>query len=101
MYPPEFEEFWLAYPRKIEKKNCYITWRRLTKKQQKEVIIAAKNYFLAMQREQREEEYIKHPKVFLNPKKEIWREHLQEPKKASDAWLAKKLKEDHEKTNCS
>jgi len=91
MYPPEFEEFWDNYPRKIEKKNCYITWKQLSKKAKKEVIIAAKNYAKAMQREQREEEYIKHPKVFLNPRKEIWREYLQEPKKASDEWLKKKL----------
>lgn len=93
MYPIEFEAFWLEYPRKVEKKNCYITWRRLTKKQQKEVILAAKNYFKAMQREQREEEYIKHAKVFVNPRKEIWKEFLQPAKSASDAWLEKKLKE--------
>jgi len=93
MYPPEFEEFWSAYPRQIEKKNCYITWKRLSKKAQKEVIIAAKNYAKAMQREQREEEYIKHAKVFLNPQKEIWKDYLESPKSASDAWLEKKLKE--------
>jgi len=93
MYPPEFEEFWLAYPRKVEKKNCYITWRRLTKKQQKEVIIAAKNYGKAMQAEGREDEYIKHAKVFINPAKEIWKDFLVSPQSASDAWLEKKLKE--------
>jgi len=93
MYPPEFEEFWLAYPRKIEKKNCYITWKRLSKKAQKEVIVAAKNYRKAMQAECREDEYIKHPKVFINPRKEIWKEFLQEPTKASDDWLRRKIKE--------
>lgn len=93
MYPIEFEAFWLNYPRKIEKKNAYLTWRRLSKKQQKEVIIAAKNYKKAMQAEGREDEYIKHPKVFINPAKEIWKDFLISPQKASDEWLAKKLKE--------
>ena len=93
MYPIEFEAFYLVYPRKIEKKNAYLTWRRLTKNQQKQVIVAAKNYAKAMQVEQREEQYIKHAKVFLNPKKEIWKDFLVSPKSASDAWLEKKLKE--------
>ena len=93
MFPPEFEEFWLAYPRKVEKKNCYITWKQLSKKAQKEVIVAAKNYRKVMQAEQREEQYIKHPKVFLNPAKEIWKDFLVSPTKASDEWLEKKLKE--------
>ena len=93
MYPPEFEAFYLAYPRKIEKKNAYLTWKRLTKKQQQEVIISAKNYARAMQSEQRELEYMKYPKSFISPTREIWKEYLEPPKKASDDWLEKKLKE--------
>jgi len=93
MYPLEFEAFWLNYPRRIEKQNAYLTWKRLTKAQQKQVIVAAKNYAKAMQTEQREEQYIKHPKVFLNPAKEIWKDFLVAPTKASDDWLEKKLKE--------
>lgn len=93
MYPPEFEAFYSAYPRKVEKKNAYLTWRRLTKKQKQQVIDCAKNYARAMQAEQREDEYIKYPKVFLNPQKEIWKEYIAMPQSASDAWLEKKLKE--------
>ena len=92
-YPTEFEKFYSAYPRKIEKQNAYLTWKRLTKKQQEQVIIAAKNYARAMQAEQRDEEYIKYPKVFLSPTKEIFKEYIAMPKSASDAWLEKKLKE--------
>lgn len=94
MYPIEFEAFYLEYPRKVEKQNAYLTWKRLTMKQKKQVIVAAKNYAKAMQAEQREEQYIKHAKVFLNPQKEIWKEYIAMPKSASDAWLAKKLKEE-------
>jgi len=61
------------------------------------VIIAAKNYSLAMQREQRDEEHIKYPKVFLNPRKEIWKDYLQEPKSSSDEWLRKKLEKAKDK----
>lgn len=93
MFPPEFEAFYLAYPRKVEKKNAYLTWKQLSKKQQKEVITAAKNYAKAMRAEDREIEYIKYPKVFLNPRKEIWKEYLKEPTRASDEWLRKKIKE--------
>lgn len=93
LYPPQFETFYFNYPRKIEKKNAYLTWKRLTIQQQNEVIVAAKNYAKAMKREQREEEYIKHPKVFVNPRKEIWKDYLLPTKSASDAWLEKKLKE--------
>ena len=92
-YPPEFEAFYSAYPRQVEKTNAWLTWRRLTMKQKQEVIVAAKNYAKAMQREQRDEQYIKHAKVFLNPRKEIWKDYLESPKSASDAWLEKKLKE--------
>ena len=95
MYPIEFEAFYLAYPRKVEKQNAYLTWKRLTKNQQKQVIVAAKNYANAMRTEQREEQYIKHPKVFLNPTKEIWKDFLVAPTKASDDWLEKKLKEEN------
>ena len=93
MYPPEFEKFWDNYPKKIEKKNCYITWKRLNKKAKEEVIIAAKNYKKAVQAECREDEYIKFPKTFLNPAKEIWKDFLVSPTKASDEWLRKKIKE--------
>ena len=93
-YPPEFEQFYSAYPRQVEKRNAYLTWKRLTNAQQKEVIDCAKNYSRAMRSEQREVQYIKHAKVFLNPQKEIWKDYLQEPKKASDEWLRKKLREE-------
>ena len=96
IYPTEFEAFYLNYPRKVEKRNAYLTWKQLTNAQQKEVIDCAKNYARAMRSEQREEQYIKHAKVFLNPQKEIWKDYLKSPQSASDAWLEKKLKEEAE-----
>lgn len=94
MYPIEFEAFYLEYPRKIEKRNCFLTWKRLSKEKQKEVIVAAKNYAKAMRAECREPEYMKYPKSFISPIREIWRDYLEPPKKASDEWLEKKLKEE-------
>lgn len=96
MYPIEFEAFYLEYPRKVEKKNAFLTWKRLTIEQKKEVIVAAKNYFKAMRAEQRELEYMKYPKSFISPTREIWKEYLSKPKSASDEWLEKKLKEGDE-----
>lgn len=94
MYPIEFEAFYLEYPRKIEKKNAFLTWKRLTIQQKKEVIVSAKNYTKAMRAECREFEYMKYPKSFISPTREIWREYLEPPTKASDDWLEKKLKEE-------
>jgi len=93
MYPIEFEAFYLEYPRKIEKQNAYLTWKRLTKRQQQEVIVSAKNYARAMRAEQRELEYMKYPKSFISPTREIWKEYLSKPESASDKWLEKKLRE--------
>lgn len=94
MYPIEFEAFYLEYPRKIEKKNAWLTWKRLTIKQKKEVIVAAKNYAKAMRAECRELEYMKYPKSFISPTREIWKDYLKEPTKGSDEWLKKKLREE-------
>ena len=95
MYPIEFEAFYLNYPRKVEKQNAYLTWKQLSKAQQQEVIVSAKNYAKAMQKEQRELEYMKYPKSFISPLREIWKEYLELPKSQSDKWLEKKLKEEN------
>lgn len=92
-YPIEFEAFYLEYPRKVEKRNAFLTWKRLSIQQKKEVIVAAKNYAQLMRSECREEQYMKYPKSFISPFREIWRDYLEPPKKASDDWLEKKLKE--------
>jgi len=79
-YPPEFEAFWNNYPKKKEKKDAYLTWKTLTKKQKEEVIIAAKHYKMETDAMETEESYIKHPKTFLNKKKEKWKDYLKPPK---------------------
>jgi len=102
-YDEEFEIFWKIYPRKIEKKDAYYTWKTLTKKQKEEAIIGAGHYAVHCEEKQKEEEYIKHPKTFLNKKKERWKDWLQ-PKvvkgiktkvqKELDDWTKKKDEED-------
>jgi len=80
IYPPEFESFWNNYPKKKEKKDAYITWKTLTKKQQEEVIIAAKHYKMETDALETQETYIKFPKTFLNKKKEKWKDYMEPPK---------------------
>jgi len=79
-YPSEFEAFWKNYPKKKEKKDAYITWQTLTKKQKEEVIIAAKHYKMETDAMETDESYIKNPKTFLNKKKEKWKDYLEPPK---------------------
>jgi hypothetical protein len=89
-YPALFEEFWSNYPRKIEKVSCWITWEKLNKIHQQEIVIASKNFAEAMKEEGREIKYIKYPKAFINPKKQIWKDYL-EPVKKEKTWLEDKL----------
>lgn len=79
-YPSEFESFWKNYPKKKEKKDAYITWKTLTKKQKEEVIIAAKHYKMETDALEIDANYIKNPKTFLNKKKEKWKDYLELPK---------------------
>lgn len=68
LYPPGFQEFWKAYPRKIGKGDAYRKYqtRRKDGFSDAELIEAAKNYALQCARRHTEKEYIKHPKTFLS-----------------------------------
>ncbi|MBA7465200.1 hypothetical protein ES707_00362 [subsurface metagenome] len=79
-YLPEFESFWKNYPKKKEKKDAYITWKTLTKKQKEQVIVAAKHYKMETDALEIDANYIKNPKTFLNKKKEKWKDYLEPPK---------------------
>lgn len=82
IYPLKYESFWKNYPRKKEKKDAFFTWKELNQEQQEEVIIAAKNYADEMEAQNEEKKFIKHPKTFLNKKKEKWKDYLKPFKKA-------------------
>ena len=68
-YTPEFEDFWQAYPRKIEKKRAFAVWKtRLREKYKAEDLInAAYNYAALCKMRGTEEAYIKHPATFIGP----------------------------------
>lgn len=81
-YGPEFEAFWDAYPRPVDKGNAYKKYqaRRNDGWSDEELLTAAKNYAARCRRLHTEQEYIKHPKTFLSdampfrdylPKKEV------------------------------
>lgn len=69
IYPPEFCEFWSAYPRPVDKSRAFKAWKARIKEgaDPASIIIAAKNYFADCQRNGTEQKYIKHPSTFLNP----------------------------------
>lgn len=67
-YTPEFDEFWNAYPRKLGKAESFKVWERVLKKGENAdfVIMCARNYATDCQNRNTEDQYIKHPKTFLN-----------------------------------
>jgi hypothetical protein len=68
-YSEDFERFWEAYPRKLEKRNAYAVW--LTRLREKfppgDLIAAAQNYGALCVREARKPTFIKHAATFLGP----------------------------------
>lgn len=67
-YTLEFEEFWAAYPRQVEKATAYKKYMARKKDgfSPEELLIAAKNYAESCRRKRTAEEYIKHPSTFLS-----------------------------------
>ena len=68
-YTPEFEEFWLVYPRPVEKLGAFRVWKaRLKDKVNPEDLLkAAKAYGAECKRDRKEQRHIKHASTFLGP----------------------------------
>ena len=66
-YPKDFEEFWAAYPRKVDKGAAYKKYRARRKDgwSAHELLTAAEGYAAQCRKKKTEKEYIKHPKTFL------------------------------------
>ena len=66
-YSKEFEMFWDAYPRKVDKGMAYKKYqaRRRDGFSAEELLEAAKNYAAQCRKKKTEKDYIKHPKTFL------------------------------------
>lgn len=67
-YTPAFEQFWSAYPRKVEKGNAYKKYRaRLNDGYSEDDLLkAARAYALECKQQRTEDKYIKHAKTFLS-----------------------------------
>lgn len=77
IYSPEFEIFWNEYPRKLGKKEAAKTFEKVVKTGEDPQIIiqCATNYKKQCDRLKTEQQYIKHPKTFLN--EERYKDYLQ------------------------
>ncbi len=77
-YSADFEAFWEAYPRKVEKKRAYKTYQTAIRKgaTSLELLLSAKNYKKQIEIECTETKYIKHASTFLGPS-ETWKEYLE------------------------
>ena len=77
VYPPEFEEFWKAYPvnakgRRRGKKSTLDKWKLIKAEDRQDVLTAARNYA------SEETEYVKDPERFL--RNDWWRDFVEPPK---------------------
>ncbi len=70
-YSEDFERFWGAYPRKVEKQRAWRCWKtRLREGFEPEMLIeAAENYAAECRRAGTDERYRKHAATFLGPDK--------------------------------
>ena len=67
IYNEHFQEFWSAYPRKVDKKKAYKCYQTRLKEgfSEEELMQAAQNYADECKKENRDSKYIKHPSTFL------------------------------------
>lgn len=72
--PPQFDEFWSIYPRKMSKADAVSAWKALLKNKESidDILKATKNY--AKECEGKETQFVKHPATFL--RKERWKDYL-------------------------
>jgi len=80
-----FEDFWKAYPRKVDKADARKVYRKIANSlsDPKGLVMAAEEYSEHCQRERTEEKYIKHAATFLRD--ERWVEWAEKAKSRSAA----------------
>jgi hypothetical protein len=62
-----FDDFWSAYPRKLDKKKAFEKFKSAAKKHDPQIIVqGAINYARDCEIKRTEKQYIKHPTTFLN-----------------------------------
>jgi hypothetical protein len=64
-YPQEFEDFWSAYPRRVEKRKAYRLWLAHVQDGVKPADLAKAAGEYSRETKDRESEHIKHPSTFL------------------------------------
>jgi hypothetical protein len=63
----EFDDFWSAYPRKLDKKKAFEKFKSAAKNHDPQIIIqGAINYAKQCEAQRTEKNFIKHPTTFLN-----------------------------------
>lgn len=68
IYNAHFQDFWDAYPRKVDKKRAYKCYQARIKEgfSEEEMLHAAQAYSEECKKEHRDSKYIKHPATFLS-----------------------------------
>jgi hypothetical protein len=72
--PNRFEEFWLLYPRKKDKKRAKKIWDRINKDHDTDMILKDIRNRLLNDRQWKNEQFIPHPSTYLN--NELWNDEI-------------------------
>ncbi|GIN38404.1 phage replisome organizer N-terminal domain-containing protein [Heyndrickxia oleronia] len=64
-YSNEFEQFWSIYPRKVDKKKAFKSFKTVMKNHSLDIVLAGTKKY-AQQVQNTDKQYIKHPATFLN-----------------------------------
>mgnify|MGYP001134485774 CR=1 FL=1 len=84
IYSNEFEQFWILYPRKIDKKKAYKSFIKILKAYSLDVILSGTEKY-SKQVKGVEKKFIKHPSTFLNNESFIdGYEEQEEPKQKTN-----------------
>ncbi|ALY08108.1 hypothetical protein BhaS171_00052 [Bacillus phage vB_BhaS-171] len=67
IYSIDFESFWTIYPRKVDKKKAFKSFKTASKSHTLEIILSGtEKYAKQVQKERTELRFVKHPATFLN-----------------------------------
>ena len=70
IYTEDFEDFWKIYPRRVNKFQTFVKWKKTIKDiPPKKLLVFTVRFAEKMQRENTENKYIAHPSTWLNQKR--------------------------------
>lgn len=90
----EFEKFWILYPKKVWKKPCFVKFKRIPKKEYKNLFNWLDLYIKKWEKEKTQKRHIPNPLTFLNQERYYDEIYIDERKKDINIRNIKIIKEE-------